>query len=242
MLTDLLQVPGCTGLQSIFGGNAASFTGLKYECADQTSVDCPLSSGNTPDATITVTLNSDAPCGPVIIIAANFLTPSQVTNEVFISQSDIIFQMKQSDYSSNRSSFIEGDVLNFSLEISRSIPTAAISSLYVMSFRETAFHNGISMATSKVTSPSGPCSSPSTLCFTFDTNQLTAIPDETAVDLTFVVIVQIEYSGIFKKRAALEMSNFQLSYDATLLQDTSNSGSSNTFISLIFVLISYLLL
>lgn len=152
--------------------------------------------------------------------------------------------MRQPDYAGARTSFIEGDVLNFRMDISKTIPAAAISSISVVSFKESVLHPSVSLATLKVTTPE-PCGEPNTLCFTFDTSQLTDIPDEPETDLTFVVIVQIDFSGISKKRAILEISNYQLTTGATAVQEPSDTGSSLSVLilgSILVSLVSYLVM
>jgi len=228
------SIATCAGLHSIFGGNPASYTGLKYECVDYTAVDCPLATGDIRDATITIDIDSNSACGTV-------------ANGVTLTQSDIGFAMTQSDFAVTRNSFVFQDDLDFLVKIAASIPQAAISGISVVSFTETTLHGALGnleAAVIPVTTPASPCASPNALCFTFDSSLLTNIPtalaSATFKNLTFVAVVSIDYNGI-SKRSVLEtswnwwsgskraVSSYSLNTRATVEADTSGSKEVSTF-------------
>lgn len=166
----------------------------------------------------------------VTVPRAYFSKPGAISSGIVAS--DISFSIVQPTQSSDptapdkpNTTFVEGDPLNFELQITQELDVASIAGISVVSFRETNYHYGITFAVTKVLEPAIPCGLPNAMCISFDTTQLTGVPDQPQTTLLFVMIIQVELAGIEKKRSILDFSNFQLTKEVTMLQNTPSAGS-----------------
>jgi hypothetical protein len=195
------EVEGCD-ISQIFTGSQA-FNNLELECTVY-DASCSLAPGTRDPASLSVTLNVGSQCDT-----------SSSTGSTGFTQTDISFTMTGSDFTGSTGSFVENDEVNFAFNILKELPEATISSITVVSFKEPTYHPGINFAVTTTTIPTNPCANPGTLCFNFDSSQLTNLPDSPSVVVTLVSIVQVEFTGL---KRATDLRNFMYSVNVTIQQ------------------------